>query len=102
MSVYLQPKENKLIFIPHSGSLMLNLETTQVWTAVKRFKSGAEDDKRGVIGYGLRLEGDTSPNAYLVNYDLIVSNFNIISNGEELPAYSAKTALDAMAREAQA
>ena len=100
MSVYLQPKEDKLIFLPHSGTLMLNLQTTQIWIAVARYKSGHEGEGDEVIGYGLRLEGDTSPNAYLVSYDLIMNNFNIISNGEILPAMSTKTALDAMVRDA--
>ena len=80
---------------------MLNLQTTQVWTAVRRFgKSTEEDGKPTVIGYALRLDGDTSPTAFLVDFDTILNNFNVISNGEELPYHSTKVALDAMVRDA--
>ena len=99
-SIYLQPKEDKLIFLPHSGSLMLNLQTTQIWTAVKRFKSGAEDDEEGLIGYALHLDGDTSPNAYLVAYSMILEHFNVISDGEVIPPINTRNALDAMVRDA--
>lgn len=99
-SIYLQPKEDKIIFLPHSGSLMLNLQTTQIWTAVKRFKSGQENDDTGLIGYALHLEGDTSANAYLVSYGVILDNFSVISDGEFVPPIHTKHALDAMVRDA--
>ncbi len=93
MSTYLQPKEDKILMLPRS-STMLNLETTQIWTAVKRFKR----DDNEAIAYALKLDGDTSPATYLVGLEAIASNFNVVSDGQELPPANLKNALDLIVR----